>query len=252
MKQKSPKKDLNQLYRDRYKKYRAMGYTPDQARKLRHRSDDESYHEIPHKTTRKTYEHTNNQLVKTQPRTQRQTERSKTVQSQAERSKTVQPQTGAYSKKQRENDISRIRYQIYRDLGYSAKDARKLRHHTLDVKDIKISDDGHIQKESKQYKEIVTFIKTDKKIETYREKTDQITNDTVYSRWGMLTQDKRYRDNTAKMVKQLQRSLKITNDQAYYMLYYMMSNKRNLKQAKRELLSSKEFEIYRNRKERGI
>jgi len=71
-------------------------------------------------------------------------------------------------------------------------------------------------------------------------------NDTVYSRWGMYTHDKRYKDYTASIVKMIMNDMKINEDQAYYMLYYIISNDiDDYKRAKRDMKVDVNFEMYR-------
>ena len=66
----------------------------------------------------------------------------------------------------------------------------------------------------------------------------------------MLTQDKRYRDDTARIAKHLQKRYKLSNDQSYYFLYIMLKSGMTFRQAKEQLLTNKEFEIY-DKKKRG-
>jgi len=74
-------------------------------------------------------------------------------------------------------------------------------------------------------------------------------NDTVLTRWGMYTHDPRYKDYTARIVKMIKDDMKINDDQAYYMLYYMVSNDLNdYDLAKRDMMVDKNFEIYKNKK----
>lgn len=71
-------------------------------------------------------------------------------------------------------------------------------------------------------------------------------NDTIHSRWGMYTQDKRYKDYTASIVKMIMDDMKINEDQAYYMLYYIISNDiDDYERAKRDMMVDPKFEIYR-------
>ena len=79
---------------------------------------------------------------------------------------------------------------------------------------------------------------------------DAIPNDTVLSRWGMYTQDERYREDTARMVKKIQEDMKINNDQAYYMLYYMVSNNISYDRAKEDMKVDERFEMYRSTRRR--
>ena len=73
-------------------------------------------------------------------------------------------------------------------------------------------------------------------------------NDTVYRRWGMYTHDERYKDYTASIVKMIMDDMKINVDQAYYMLYYMVSNDiDDYERAKRDMMVDPNFEIYRDK-----
>ena len=74
-------------------------------------------------------------------------------------------------------------------------------------------------------------------------------NDTVLRRWGMYTHDKRYKDYTASIVKMIMDDMKINEDQAYYMLYYMVSNDLDdYELAKRDMMVDKNFEIYKTKR----
>lgn len=83
------------------------------------------------------------------------------------------------------------------------------------------------------------------KILEYKNYMSTKPNDTVYSRWGMYTQDKRYKDYTASIVKMIMNDMNINEDQAYYMLYYMVSNNIEYERAKRDMMVDPNFEIYR-------
>ena len=74
-------------------------------------------------------------------------------------------------------------------------------------------------------------------------------NDTVLTRWGMYTHDPRYKDYTASIVKMIMDDMKINSDQAYYMLYYMVSNNiDDYERAKRDMMVDKNFEIYKTKR----
>lgn len=82
----------------------------------------------------------------------------------------------------------------------------------------------------------------------YKNKMDRLPNDTVLSRWGMYTHDKRYKDYTASIVNMIKQDMNINTDQAYYMLYYMVSNNiTDYEQAKRDMYVDENFEIYRRK-----
>ena len=74
-------------------------------------------------------------------------------------------------------------------------------------------------------------------------------NDTVLTRWGMYTHDTRYKDYTASIVKMIKDDMQINDDQAYYMLYYMVSNNiDDYELAKRDMMVDEKFEIYRRKR----
>ena len=66
----------------------------------------------------------------------------------------------------------------------------------------------------------------------------------------MYSQDNRYKDDTAKVAKLIEDDMKLTNDQAYYMLYFMVTNKQSYKQAKEQMQVDPNFEMYK--KDRGV
>lgn len=148
------------------------------------------------------------------------------------------------AKKYTQAETYRIRYQLYRDLGYSAKDARRLRSHALDVSDIKLNKEGKPRKYSKNYLETKDTLSVDRYVIDMKD----VKNDTVYTRWGMYINDKRYRDKTARTANTLRKRLKITNDQAYYFLYIMSRYDMTFEQTRIELMSNKEYEIYSDKK----
>ena len=142
----------------------------------------------------------------------------------------------------------RIRYNLYRDAGYTADESRKLRFKALDVSNIKTDKkSGKVVKKT-NYKRA----KKDLKVDRYVIDSKEIENDTTYSRWGMLTQDKRYRDDTARIVKYLQKRYGLSNDQAYYFIYTMFQSNMTFKQTKEQLLTNKEFEIYDQTKKQRL
>ncbi len=82
----------------------------------------------------------------------------------------------------------------------------------------------------------------------YKKYMDAKPNDTVYRRWGMYTHDPRYKDYTASIVKMIMDDMKINSDQAYYMLYYMVSNGiTDYERAKADMYVDENFEIYKRK-----
>ena len=89
-----------------------------------------------------------------------------------------------------------------------------------------------------------------KKILEYKNYMATKPNDTVHKRWGMYTHDARYKDYTASIVKMIMDDMKINTDQAYYMLYYIVSNDIDYERAKRDMMVDPNFEIYRDKRKR--
>lgn len=82
----------------------------------------------------------------------------------------------------------------------------------------------------------------------YKNYMDSKPNDTVYRRWGMYTHDKRYKDYTASIVKMIMDDMGINENQAYYMLYYMVSNNiTDYERAKRDMYIDENFEMYKRK-----
>ena len=95
-------------------------------------------------------------------------------------------------------------------------------------------------------------VNLNKKILEYKNYMATKPNDTVHRRWGMYTHDERYRDYTASIVKMIMKDMQINEDQAYYMLYYMVSNNiDDYELAKRDMMVDEKFEIYRRKRKRS-
>jgi len=95
-------------------------------------------------------------------------------------------------------------------------------------------------------------VNINKKILEYKDFMATKPNDTVLKRWGMYTHDPRYKDYTASIVKMIMDDMKINEDQAYYMLYYIVSNNiDDYERAKRDMMVDEKFEIYRRKRKRS-
>lgn len=145
--------------------------------------------------------------------------------------------------KRSRNETARIRYQMLREAGYTVDEARKLRYQKLDVSDVKIKD-GNIIK-NRKYQQILKTLKVENKYSNYNQEMNKVKNDTVYSRWGMLTQDKRYKNKTAEVVQFIKKDMKLKDDQAYYVLWFMHTNNLSYRQTKEQFKTDKNFERYR-------
>jgi len=147
------------------------------------------------------------------------------------------------------NRLRKIRYQVLRDLGYSVKEAQRLRSRSLswlDTSAVRVSRKTGKVIKGKNYQRLLKSYD----IDDYVDRTKSIKNDTVYSRWGMLTNDERYRDETEKYVNYVRKTFNLSNDQAHYFVYMMISNNLTFEEAREQLLTSEEFEMYDKNKAR--
>ena len=137
------------------------------------------------------------------------------------------------------NEIRRIRYALLREAGYSPQEASRLRSKPIDVRNIELDERGKVKK-GLNYKRKSRSIGVDLDINYFR----GLENDTVYSQFGMITQDKRYKDRTMKVVRAIQHDTGANEKQSFYLLWFMIESGMSYEAAKRELLSSKQWELY--------
>ena len=148
------------------------------------------------------------------------------------------------------NEIYKIRYNLYREAGYSPSEARRLRGRALDIGNLRLNRDGSVPKDSEVFQDISKNLNVGKSANEHKEYLYTLPfHETLYEvkdgkSWGMYTHDDRYKDDTMRIVKQIQNNLNISNDQAFYFFYIMVQYNKTYDEVKRELLSSKEFEMY--------
>lgn len=153
------------------------------------------------------------------------------------------------------NQLYKIRYHALRLAGYSSKEASRLRSRDIDISLIRVNKNGEISKYSQ--KKISKVNDTKRVVNNYLKWVNKVDNDTIYSKWGMLTQDKRYRNKIKKVAKTMERNFKdfygkgkgLSNDQIYYFLYFAVQGEYTYEETANQLLTSKEFEIYDKRKQ---
>ena len=196
----------------------------------------------------------------------------------------------AKSKKSR-NEILRLRYQLYRSLGYSSAEARLLRKRSLDVSELKTKtvdkkiaivknkDYYKIAKpKRKERKKLVEFQKIIKRIQSKEErdlkktiniqkKYDKYLDDikdapeyakkTTLTDWGYVSRSNvpmndpnykiamEYKDRTARMAHFIKKDMHLkSDDQAYYVLWYMYTYGESYEAAKEAMVIDKNFEQY--------
>ena len=150
------------------------------------------------------------------------------------------------------NDTRKKRYYVYRKLGYDSKTASALSNRKLDVTGLELSAKMGKLKQNKKTSIFIAEqrIEWDRKkaVDNYVERISNIKNDTVYTRHGMLTHDKRYKGENGKIVSIIKHENKLSTNQAYYFFYFMTQSGLTYNETKQQLLSSKEFEEYDKRK----
>lgn len=137
------------------------------------------------------------------------------------------------------NEIRRIRYAVLREAGYTPAEASRLRSKPIDVRNIQLDKNGKI-KRGLNYKRKTREVSVDLGADYLK----GLENDTVYSQFGMITQDKRYKDRTVKVVRAIQHDTGANEKQSFYLLWFMIESGMTYEEAKRELLSSKQWELY--------
>ena len=146
------------------------------------------------------------------------------------------------------NEILKKRYQVYRRLGYNSYTARALSQRALDVDDLEISKRTGKLKQNTATKQFINKEMKEWKnktaIDNYTDRMSNVRNDTVFTRHGMLTHDKRYKGETGKIVSIIKYENNLSTDQAYYFFYTMNQSGMTYKETKKQLLSNKEFEMY--------
>jgi len=150
--------------------------------------------------------------------------------------------------KQSRAENLKIKYQVYRKLGYDSKTSRVLSQRSLDITGLEISKKTGKLKQNKTTKQYINVTMKEWKerdaINNHRERVRNIKNDTVYTRHGMLTRDKRYKGETGKIITIIKNQNKLSTNQAYFMYYMMNTNNLSYQEVKKQLLSNKEFEMY--------
>lgn len=154
------------------------------------------------------------------------------------------------------NERAKIRYNLYRDLGYSADEARKMRWHgDLDITGLRINKSTQKVVKAQNYRLILKTGKIDTLINSVRD----FNYPSVYSRHGYLVSEKnpakmnQYQKDYYKAVRYIRQLNKFSSkarykneadDKSFYYAWYMLENDRTYSQAQRELLAKTDYEHY--------
>lgn len=129
------------------------------------------------------------------------------------------------------NLIRRKRYQALRAMGYSSKDAQRMRHIDIDLSGLRFrKSTGKLitgTKTNKRLNDIRGYIEKDSvdreiyKVVAKAKKYDSNPrlNKTVYSSWGLVVHDDEHKEATMKAIKRYAIKHDLTEEQAYYLTY---------------------------------
>ena len=143
-------------------------------------------------------------------------------------------------------DKSKIRYQLYRDAGYSAKEATALRRKTyLDLTGIRLDKKTGKVIKGRNYKRVRNVIDVDNTMTELRQ-VDK--GSSVFTQHGYLLSSNKYKGRYNDIIQRIRRRDNLTNDQAFYFANHMLQSGYSYEFTRRELLGSREFEIYIQKK----
>lgn len=160
-------------------------------------------------------------------------------------------------------EVYKKRYKILRELGFDSKTASKLRSRALDVSKVELTKKGVLKKNNETEKAInagaikynidkdyLEYVRSKNKkeykskryildnFEKYKATTNNLENDSVFSRWGMLTHDNRYNYQMNKQVYQIKKLYNLSDKQAWYLVYLSYTYNRPIDQLYREVSSN--------------
>lgn len=134
-------------------------------------------------------------------------------------------------KQQEKNLIRRKRYQVLRAMGYSSKEAQRMRHIDIDLSGLRFrKSTGELitgTKTNKRLNDIRRYIETGSverelyKVVAKAKKYDSNPrlNKTVYSSWGLVVHGEEHKESTMKAIKRYAIKHGLTEEQAYYLTY---------------------------------
>ncbi len=152
--------------------------------------------------------------------------------------------------KKSRNQVLKERYHYYRSLGFSAKDANKYKHQSLNTEGFIVRHrvyQGEVQKEQYVVKNTKYW---DARLDTYRRFKRKERNDTVYSRWGMLTQVEPHASESLRLANHIAKRDGYDIKYGYYYLYLMTTQNLTNEQVAEIAKTDPTFEIYKRKTQR--
>lgn len=142
------------------------------------------------------------------------------------------------------NLIRRKRYQALRAMGYSSKDAQRMRHIDIDLSGLRFrKSTGKLitgEKTKNRLNDIQRYIETDRverelyKVVAKTKKYDSNPrlNKTVFSSWGLVVHGEEHKESTMKAIKRYAIKHDLTEEQAYYLTYLSYKHGCTLEEAR--------------------
>lgn len=148
-------------------------------------------------------------------------------------------------KKLTRNDRRKIRYNIYRKLGYSVEEAKQLRDTGyLNIDDLKVKD-GRVVK-GRAYRSVIRTAEIDSTINYLRK--DYNASNTVFTPHGYLLSQKRTKGRYNKVIQTIKKNDNLTDDQAYYFAYFMINEGYSYEFTRNQLRNDPNFEMYKSKR----
>ena len=136
------------------------------------------------------------------------------------RKSSIKTESKVIDKRSQINKKRREKYQRLRQLGYSPDEARRLRGFKFDVKASKTKIEETINEriDRKVNSDVYSIINQVRKWDNLTERGRIRTIGTQDS-WGFIVQNPKYKDKTMKVVKRIADEYNITEPQAYHLIY---------------------------------
>ncbi len=180
--------------REKYQRLRQMGYTPDEARRLRGFKFDVK---------------DSDQKIKN------------TIRERIELKSSIKiAESKVIVKKSLVNKKRREKYQRLRQLGYSPDEARRLRGFKFDTKasKTKIKESINERLDRKDNSDVYSIINQTRKWDNLTERGRIRTIGTQDS-WGFIVHNPKYKDRTMRIINRVADRYNITEPQAYHLVY---------------------------------
>lgn len=147
------------------------------------------------------------------------------------------------------NAKAKIRYQIYRDMGYSPEEARKFRYQAyIDISGTRLDKTtGKIIKKD-TYRKVVNASMVDEIITRKR----RVENPTTKSLHGYLLSSKNHKGEYNKAVQYIKQRDNLSDSEAYYFAFFMLETGYSYERTRTELVTNRNFEINVSPKQKKI